>query len=160
MCYMGVCACLSDDLNASVRNTTMVKPGIGCIIEKNSFPCLPSSGVLESKRTEITMASRKYIAEDASDLIGNTPMVYLKKVTTGCYAKVAVKLEYMNPACSIKDRIGYSMIAEAEKAGKITPGVTTLVEPTSGSLGEEDQPTKNRSCRSNPSVAQRGLPFL
>ncbi|KAE9548153.1 hypothetical protein FO519_008630, partial [Halicephalobus sp. NKZ332] len=81
------------------------------------------------------MADRNSIGEDALSLIGNTPMVYLKNITKGYKAKVAMKLEYFNPVSSVKNRIGYSMILEAEKAGKIRPGLTTLIEPSSGNTG-------------------------
>jgi cysteine synthase A len=81
------------------------------------------------------MASRDYIGEDVCSLIGNTPMVYLNKLPNPNGARVAVKIEWMNPACSVKDRIAYAMIAAAEREGKIQPGKTTLIEPTSGNTG-------------------------
>ncbi len=74
------------------------------------------------------------IANNVTDLIGNTPLLRLHRVTGGAAAEVLVKLEFFSPGASVKDRIAKSMIAAAEKAGKIGPD-TILVEPTSGNTG-------------------------
>ncbi|MHC4239661.1 MAG: PLP-dependent cysteine synthase family protein, partial [Planctomycetota bacterium] len=74
------------------------------------------------------------IANDMTELIGGTPLVWLNRIGSKCPAKIAAKLEFFNPASNVKDRIGVSMVLAAEREGKLKRGMT-IVEPTSGNTG-------------------------
>src|SRR5918994_882886 len=92
----------------------------------------PDSGAdlsLTSRRT------RAAIAEDATQLIGNTPLVRLSRFGGETPGVLVGKIEAFTPGYSVKDRIGVAMIEDAEAAGLIQPGLTTIVEPTSGNTG-------------------------
>jgi len=79
--------------------------------------------------------TRPGIAEDATQLIGNTPLIKLSRFAADTPGTLVGKIEAFNPGFSVKDRIGVALIEDAERAGLITPGKTTLIEPTSGNTG-------------------------
>ena len=99
---------------------------------------MASSAGKTGERADVRLTERRrrpLIADDATQLIGNTPLVRFSRFAGGLPGTVVGKLESFSPGYSVKDRIGVAMIDDAERRGLITPGKTTIVEPTSGNTG-------------------------